>query len=77
MPIGCLLDEPWPDDPTVKRREEEASDAGRLKSVNVSRLLWVSQLNGALEPGVNAHGDMGEYKCMQLCRVIYETFQHQ
>ena len=59
-PMGCLLDEPWPDDPMVKRREEEVSDAGRLKSVNVSRLLWVSQLNGALEPGVNVHGDMGE-----------------
>ena len=53
--MGCLLDEPWPDDPTLKRREEEVSDAGKLKSAKVSKLLWVSQLKGALEPVVRVH----------------------
>lgn len=59
------LDEPWPEedeDPTLKRREEEeVSEVDRLKSVGVSRLLWVSQLNGALEPAgvrVYAYGEV-------------------
>ena len=46
------LAEPEPLDPTLKSREEleELSMDGKLKSENVSKLLCVSQLNGAFEP---------------------------